>query len=93
MLDMGGLSGNAVFWALIWMLLANLFAIGPNKLKVAALVVMLITAGPIILAVVEGSGWLVGFPLLVLMLIQMRWAGYMILRLGRHYRIIPPKAE
>lgn len=90
---MAFLSENPVLVALIWMLLANLFAIGPNLLKVAALVAMLITAGPIIAAVVRSSGWLVGFPLMLLMLLQMRWAGYMIMRLARHYGLLPAREE
>ena len=87
------LSENAVLIALIWMLLANLFAIGPSWLTVVALVLMLVTAGPIIAAVVRGSGWLVGFPLMLLMLLQMRWSVYFIARLLRHYGILPQRED
>jgi len=80
----------AIFIALIWMILANLFAIGPRWLTIVALVLMLITAGPIIAAVVRTSGWLIGFPIMVLMLIQMRWTGFFILRLARSYGLIAP---
>ncbi len=76
---------NAVLIALLWMLLANLFAVGPNALKTPALVVMLLTWGPILLAVVKSAGWLVGFPILILMMIQMRWSVYFVRRLLRHY--------
>ena len=84
------LNEYAIFIALIWMILANLFAIGPRWLTVVALVLMLVTAGPIITAVVRTSGWLIGFPIMILMLIQMRWTGYFILRLARHYGLIAP---
>lgn len=84
------LNEYAIFIALIWMILANLFAIGPRWLTVVALVLMLVTAGPIIAAVVRTSGWLIGFPIMILMLIQMRWTGYFILRLARHYGLIAP---
>jgi len=77
---MSYLEANGVLIALVWMLLANLFAIGPERLKVAALVLMLITAGPILVGVIAGSGWLIGLPLIVLMLLQMRWAFYFIRR-------------
>lgn len=84
---------NPVLIALIWMLLANLFAIGPDRLKIAALVAMLLTAGPIIAAIIAQSGWLVGFPLLVLMLIQMRWAGFMIWRLAKSFGMAKSKED
>ena len=87
------LAENAVLVALIWMLLANLFAVGPRWLTVVALVAMLVTAGPIIAAVVRSSGWLVGFPLMLLMLIQMRWSVYFIARLLRHYGLLPPRED
>ncbi len=76
---------HSVVIALCWMLLANLFAVGPNILKTPALVVMLLSWGPIVMAVVKTAGWLVGFPILILMFIQMRWAGYFVWRLARHY--------
>ena len=79
---------NAVVVSLCWMLLANLFAVGPNVLKTPALVVMLLTWAPIMIAVVETSGWIIGFPILILMFIQMRWAGYFILRLLKHYGVV-----
>ena len=84
------LADNNILVALIWMLLANAFAAGPNSLKVPALVVMLLTAGPIIANVINMSGWLIGFPIMVLMLIQMRWSLHFILRLARHYGLIAP---
>ena len=79
---------NAVVVSLCWMLLANLFAVGPNVLKTPALVVMLLTWAPIMIAVVETSGWIIGFPILILMFIQMRWAGYFFLRLLKHYGVV-----
>ncbi len=82
------LNENAVLVALIWMILANVIAIGPNLLKTPALVIMLITWAPIFLAVLKTSGWLIAFPILLLMLIQMRWALYFIRRLLRHYGIL-----
>lgn len=78
------LSENAVLVALIWMLLANLAALGPNRLKVAALVVMLVSAGVIIPAVIRHAGWLIGLPIVVLMGIQMRWSIVIIARLFRN---------
>lgn len=87
------LNENAVLIALIWMLLANLFAIGPRMLTIVALVVMLLTAGPIIAAVVRSSGWIIGFPIMILMFIQMRWAGFFILRLARRYGLIEEPPE
>ncbi len=75
------LSVNGVLVALCWMLLANAFALGPNRLKIVALIAMLITAPLIIVAVIKSSGWLIGFPIAVLMAIQMRWAMYYIRRL------------
>jgi len=76
---------HAVVIALLWMLMANLIAVGPNMFKTPALVVMLLTWGPIVIAVAETSGWLVGFPICVLMIIQMRWAAVFIARLLRSY--------
>ena len=81
---------HAVLIALIWMLLANLAAVGPNRFKVAALVIMIVTAGAIIPAVVQSAGWLVGVPIMVLMFLQMRWAIYIIWRLVRRLRGLPP---
>lgn len=75
------LGAHGVLVALCWMLLANAFALGPDKLKVAALIAMLITAPLIVVAVIQNTGWLVGFPIAVLMCIQMRWAFYFIRRL------------
>jgi len=37
---------NSVLIALLWMLAANLIAVGPNVLKTPCLVVMLLTWGP-----------------------------------------------
>ena len=85
------LEEHAVLIALIWMILANLFAFGPRRLKTPALVVMLLTWGPIVAAVVRASGWLIGFPILILMVFQMRWAGYFILRLLRSYGLFPKR--
>ena len=84
---------QAVIIALCWMLLANLIAVGPNRLKTPALVIMLLTWGPIVIAVVDTAGWLVGFPIMVLMLIQMRWAAYFIRRLLRSYGWISEPPE
>ena len=81
---------HAVLIALIWMLLANLAAVGRNRFKVAALVIMIVTAGAIIPAVVQSAGWLVGVPIMVLMFLQMRWAIYIIWRLVRRLRGLPP---
>lgn len=75
------LSENAVLVALIWMLLANLAALGPDRFKVGALVVMLISAGVIIPALIRNAGWLIGLPIVTLMGIQMRWAVVFIRRL------------
>lgn len=77
---------NAVLIALIWMLLANLAAVGPNRLKVWALVIMLVTAGAIIPAVVQTAGWLVGLPIMALMFLQMRWTVVIIRRLIQRLR-------
>ena len=85
---MNFLEENAVVIALVWMIIANAVAIGPRSLKTPALVVMLLTWAPIFLAVVKTSGWLVGFPILILMLIQMKWAVFFIRRLLRHYRLL-----
>jgi len=76
---------NSVLIALLWMLAANLIAVGPNVLKTPCLVVMLLTWGPIVIAVIQTAGWVVGFPILMLMLIQMRWSIYFIRRLLRSY--------
>lgn len=84
---------NAILVALVWMLLANLFAVGPNVLKTPALVVMLLTWAPIIIAVIDTAGWLVGFPILILMFIQMRWAVYFIRRLLRSYGLLSSQSE
>lgn len=84
------LADNAVLIALIWMILANLAAVGPNRFKVAALVVMIVTAGAIIPAVVQTAGWLTGVPIMALMFLQMRWAVYIIWRLVRRLRGLPP---
>lgn len=81
---------HAVLIALIWMLLANLAAVGPNRFKVAALVVMLVSAGAIIPAVIQSAGWLVGLPITALMFLQMRWTIYIIRRLLRRLRGLPP---
>lgn len=79
---------HSVTIALIWMLLANLIAVGPNVFKTPALVIMLLTWAPIVIAVVDTSGWLVGFPILILMFIQMRWSLYFIRRLLRRYGVM-----
>ncbi len=84
------LEEHAVLIALIWMLLANLAAVGPNRFKVAALVIMLVTAGAIIPAVVQSVGWLVGLPIMLLMFLQMRWTIFIIRRLIRRLRGLPP---
>lgn len=86
------LQDNAVLVALIWMLLANLAAVGPGRTKVAALVIMIVTAGAIIPTVIRTSGWLIGLPVMLLMGLQMRWAFYMIWRLIRRWRGLPPPA-
>ncbi len=87
----GLLQDNAVLIALIWMLLANLAAVGPNRFKVAALVVMIVSAGAILPAVVQSSGWLIGVPIMALMLVQMRWGFYVIWRLAKRLSGQPPE--
>lgn len=85
--------GNALLMALIWMLAANAAAMGPNRFKVAALVVLLISAGWLIPAVIVQSGWLIGVPVVALMAIQLRWTLYFILRLARRYGLIAEAGE
>lgn len=70
--------------ALIWMLGANIAALGPGWLRIAALVLMLISAGWLVPAVIRANGWLVGVPLMVLMGMQLRWLPHFVRRaLGR----------
>ena len=84
---------NALLIALIWMLLANVAGMGPRGLKVAALVLMLVTGGLIIPAVIKQQGWILGLPIVILMLIQLRWTRYFIARLMRNYGLLPPERE
>ena len=88
---MGGLFENALLLALIWMILANLAGLGPNRFKVPALAIMLVTAGLLIPMVIRQNGWLIGLPVVALMLFQLRWTPYIIARLARRYGMLPPK--
>ena len=88
---MSGLFSNALFLALIWMLFANLAAMGPDRFKTPALAVMLVCAGALVPMVIRDHGWIVGLPIVALMLFQMRWTVYFIARLMRHYGLLPPR--
>ena len=87
---MTGLLGNALFLALIWMLLANVIGMGPNRFKTPALALMLVSAGYLVPAVIREHGWIVGLPIVALMLFQLRWTGHFVVRLLRRYGILPP---
>ena len=77
---------HSILIALIWMLLANLAAVGPKWVKDSALVVMLVSAGVIIPAVFRENGLIIGLPIVILMCIQMRWSVFIIRRLFRRLR-------
>ena len=87
---MTGLVSNALFLALIWMLFANVIAMGPNRFKTPALAVMLVSAGYLVPAVIAERGWMIGLPIVTLMLFQLRWTGHFVIRLLRRYGILPP---
>ena len=90
---MAWLADNALLAAFAWMLLANLAALGPNRLKFVALAVMLVSAGAIIPAVIRANGWLVGLPVMLLMLVQLRWTAHFVIRLLRQYGVLRPEDE
>ena len=88
---MSGLLGNALFLALVWMLLANVIGMGPNRFKTPALAVMLVSAGFLVPMVIREQGWIIGLPVVALMLFQMRWTFYIIARLLRRHGVLPPR--
>ena len=88
---MDGVLQNALLLAMIWMILANVAGLGPNRFKVPALAIMLVTAGILIPMVIRQNGWLIGLPVVALMLFQLRWTPYIIARLARRYGLLPPK--
>ena len=77
---------NPILAAFIWMALANLAAFGPGGFKVAALVLMLVSGGIIIPAVFREAGFVLGLPIVLLMLIQLRWTVFFVQRLIREFR-------
>lgn len=88
---MAALADNALLAALIWMILANLLALGPNRFKIAVLAAMLVTAGVLIPLVIRQNGWIIGLPVALLMLFQLRWTAHFVARLLRRYGLLPPR--